>query len=231
MRASDNATSHPAAAYDQGVRQTIPFYDTLQQQTLDLVHTLQPEPACWLDTGCGTGYLVELALPRFPQTRFVLADPSAAMLAQARQRFAGQPAARVELLPPMPSEALATCPLAQKPQVITAVMCHHYLPPAERQRALQACCAVLEAGGLLVVFETIELATPQGTAAGLKRWENYQLSQGRAPAEVDAHLRRYKTDLLPISISAHLALLKSVGFQTVEHFWLSQLQAGFYALK
>jgi hypothetical protein len=33
-----------------------------------------------LDTGCGTGYLVELALPVFPQTRFILADPAQAML-------------------------------------------------------------------------------------------------------------------------------------------------------
>jgi tRNA (cmo5U34)-methyltransferase len=227
----DNSTAHPAAVYDQGVRHTIPFYEALQQQTLDLVRAVKPEPACWLDTGCGTGYLVELALPLFPQTHFVLADPSASMLEQARQRFAGRPEPRVDYLPPQPSEKLSAWPGERKPQVITAVMCHHYLRLPERQRAVQACYALLETGGLFVAFETIEPATGEGTAIGLKRWRSFQLEAGRSPSVVEAHLQRFNTELFPLTVAAHLALLKSVGFRTVEHFWLSQLQAGFYALK
>ncbi len=228
---ADNKTAHSAAVYDQGVRQTIPFYETIQQQALDLIQTLRPEPACWLDTGCGTGYLVELAAPLFPRTHFILADPSAAMLEQARQRLAARPALQVEFLPPLPSEKLSTWQPEQGPQVITALLCHHYLEPAQRQQAVQACYDLLDSDGLFVVFEIIELTTPEGTAIGLKRWGNFQLGAGRSSSVVQAHLQRFKIEVLPLPVAAHVALLKSVGFRTAEHFWLSQMQAGFYAIK
>jgi tRNA (cmo5U34)-methyltransferase len=227
----DNATSHMAAAYNQGVRQTIPFYEEIQRQAVDLVRTVTPEPACWLDTGCGTGYLVELALPQFPQTQFILADPAASMLEQARQRFAGGAERRVTFFPPLPSEALSPTQFDRSPQVVTALLCHHYLQPPERRRAVQACHDLLEGGGLFVVFETVDLATPEETAIGLKRWRNFQLEVGRSPAATESQLQRWKRDILPISVEAHLALLKSVGFRTASHFWLSQTQAGFYAIK
>jgi len=228
---ADNTTSHAAAVYDEGVRQTIPFYETIQRQALDLVKTVNPEPACWLDTGCGTGYLVELAAPQFPQTHFILADPSAAMLEQARQRLARWPEPRVEILPPLSSENLGALQLEKRPQVITALMCHHYLQPPQRTRAVQACFDLLDGGGLFVVFEIIELTTPEGNATGLKRWGNFQLEAGRSTSAVETHLRRFKVDILPLPVEAHVALLKSAGFRTVEHFWLSQMQAGFYAIK
>jgi len=96
---NDNATAHPAHQYDAGVRKVIPFYDTIRSETLDLVRTIAGEPALWVDTGAGTGALVELALAAFPRTQFVLADPSEAMLGQARLRLGGAKAERVTLLP------------------------------------------------------------------------------------------------------------------------------------
>ncbi len=228
---ADNTTSHSAAAFDEGVRQTVPFYEAIQRQTLDLVKTLKSDPACWLDTGCGTGYLVELAAPLFPQTHFVLADPSAAMLEQARQRLGRRPDLGVDILPPMPSEMLGAWQPKTRPQVISALLCHHYLQPAQRTRAVQTCFDLLDSGGLFVVFEIIEAATPEGNAIGLKRWGNFELEAGRPASAVEAHLGRFKVDVLPLTVEAHVALLRSAGFQTVEHFWLSYMHAGFYAIK
>ena len=120
MSATGNTTPHAAAVYDQGVRQTVPFYETLHTQTLDLARVVKPDPACWLDTGCGTGYLVELALPLFLHTRFVLADPSAEMLAQAKIRLKGTDN-QVTFLPATSSEGLAAVCGNLRPEVITAV--------------------------------------------------------------------------------------------------------------
>ncbi len=236
----DNLTAHSAESYDREIAATIPFYETLHAETLDLVRAARPDVRLWLDTGCGTGRLVERALAAFPTARFVLADPSEAMLARARQRLAGernerserseQREGRVTILPAAGTGDLSPR-LTHHPDVITAILAHHYLDVAGRQQALRFCHDLLPEGGLFVTVETIEPATKHGVHLGLVRWRRFQLEQGRSPEAVEAHLARYGTKLLPISLEAHLALLKGAGFRVVEPFWLSVLHAGFYALR
>jgi len=228
---NDNTTAHPAHQYDAGVRQVIPFYDTIQSETLDLVRSVVSEPAQWVDTGAGTGALVERALPAFPRTRFVLADPSEAMLGQVRLRLGSMNAERVTVLPAMGSAELSRVELRLQAQVVTAVLCHHYSTPRERRPAVQACYDILTPGGLLIVFENVDCDTPRGRELGLARWRRFQLHQGRTPTEVDQHLARFGTELKPVRIAEHLELLRAVGFATAEVFWRAHLQAGFYAIK
>jgi tRNA (cmo5U34)-methyltransferase len=66
---------------------------------------------------------------------------------------------------------------------------------------------------------------------GLQRWRQHQLDSGKPAEEVEKHISRYGVELLPITIEQHLALLRQVGFSTVEILWASGLQAGFYAIK
>ncbi|MBN1997253.1 hypothetical protein JW935_06865 [candidate division KSB1 bacterium] len=54
----------------------MPFYEIFHDETIDLIKTVKPSPAVWLDTECGTGYLTENALSVFTGTEFVPADPS-----------------------------------------------------------------------------------------------------------------------------------------------------------
>jgi tRNA (cmo5U34)-methyltransferase len=224
----DNATPHSAPEYDQKVRQTIPFYETLQKEAVDLVRAARPDVTCWLDTGCGTGYLVDLARPFFPNAQFILADPSEAMLALARQRLGSE---QVRLLKPAGSEGLATRVKAAECQVVTAIQCHHYLRPPQREQAVRACFDTLEAGGLFVTFENITFASHQAVQIGLERWGQWQREAGRSPSTVAEHLKRFGTEYFPITVAEHLAMLKQTGFQFAEVFWLSQMQAGFYAIK
>jgi tRNA (cmo5U34)-methyltransferase len=221
----DNTTPHKSSNYDRNVRQTIPFYETMHWQVLDLVKSVRPDVACWLDTGCGTGYLAEIALPVFPRTRFILADPSEAMLQRARKRLQS---ARLKFLQPVGSQDLH---VDDAVQVVTAIQCHHYLRAPERQRAVQSCYRVLEPGGLFITFENVAPYTDQGIVIGLERWKHFQIEQGRAPSTVENHLKRFNTAYFPITVSEHLTLLKTTGFQAVELFWLSHVQAGFYAVK
>ena len=227
---NDNASAHPAHRYDGAVRQVIPYYDAIQNETLDLVRSVAGDPAVWLDTGCGTGALVERALPRFPKTRFVLADPAEAMLAQARDRFCAVPG-RVTVLPAVASGGLPAVEPQLRAQVVTAILCHHYLEPAGRAAAVRGCYEGLAPGGLLVAFENVEPDSRSGREIGLGRWRDFQLAQGRTPAEVAQHLARFGTELKPVRIAEHLALLRATGFATVEIFWRAQMQAGFFAVK
>lgn len=226
---TENATPYGASEYDRKVRETIPFYETIHQEVIDLVKSAKPDVACWLDTGCGTGYLIELALAAFPQAQFILVDPAEAMLEQAKERLAKTGGPRLRFLAPVGSEGL-TCKDAD-PQVVTAVQCHHYLRPAERRKAVQACYDVLENHGLFVTVENVTPRTEEGTRIGLERWKRYQMHMGRPEAVVDDHLTRFGTKYFPIAVDEHIRLMTEVGFQVVELFWLSQMQAGFYGIK
>jgi tRNA (cmo5U34)-methyltransferase len=226
---TDNTTPYGASEYDLNVRKTIPFYETIHQEAIDLVKTMKPDVACWLDTGCGTGYLVELALAAFPQAQFIVADPAEAMLERARERLANTGGSRLRFLAPVGSEGIVHDDVA--PQVITALQCHHYLRPEKRRRAVQACHAVLEDGGLFITFENITPQTDTGTRIGLERWKRYQMRMGRSETVVDNHLERFNVKYFPITANDHVRLLRDVGFRTVEMFWFSQMQAGFYGIK
>ncbi len=231
MTTSNNRTPHNAAEYDKSVRQTIPYYETIQSEIVDLIRTIKPEVKCWLDTGCGTGYLVEIALPHFPQTSFILNDPSEPMLKQAMSRLSGLPEACVKYLPPTPSENLNIYKNEIHPQVITAVLSHHYLHKPQRYQATKSCYQLLDDGGVFVTVENTTPNTQQGIALGLERWKRFQVEHGRTKDTAGKHASRFNSEYFPIPVEEHLKLLRETGFKAVENFWLSHMQAGFYAIK
>lgn len=231
MSNSDNKTPHNASEYDSNVKRTIPFYETIHREVIDVARTIKPDVARWLDTGCGTGHLIEIALPLFPKTQFVLADPSEAMIRQSRTRLAGKNKTRISILAPTASEGLMARVGDERFQVVTAIQCHHYLSAQRRELAVKACYDVLENEGLFICFENITCATQRGTQIALERWACWQRDAGRSSSEVQKHLKRFNAEYFPITVKQHLTLLETVGFRIVELFWFSQMQAGFYAIK
>jgi tRNA (cmo5U34)-methyltransferase len=225
----DNSTPYKASEYDAKVRQTIPYYETIHKEVLRLVQLIKPDVNRWVDTGCGTGCLVEQALAEFPRCRFVLADPAESMLVEARKRLA---AAQewVTILPTADSAELMSRIGRGTADVITAIQCHHYLPHG-RLKALQSCFEVLKPGGLIVTFEHVAPRTPEGLSIGLTGWKSFLIAQGRTEEEADKNLARYGKEFFPIKIDQHLQLLTEAGFGISELFWFSRMQAGFYAIK
>ena len=224
IAARDNKTSQSAALYDANVEKTIPRYSQFHLETLDLVGAVMPEPSLWLDTGCGTGNLAAKAAERFAGVKFILSDPSAAMLDIAREKLQGVAAQYIQ----SGSETLS---LATPVDVVTAIMSHHYLTAEQRWQATENCFAALKPGGVYVTFETIQPCSDAATAIGLRRWRQHQLAGGKSAEEVEKHISRYGVELLPITIEEHLRLLRQVGFPVVEILWASGLQTGFYAIK
>ncbi|KAF5055491.1 tRNA (cmo5U34)-methyltransferase [anaerobic digester metagenome] len=223
---ADNATSHPASRYDGEVRQTIPYYDAIQDECLDLVASLPQPPRAWLDTGCGTGSLVARAQRLFPATVFVVADPSPAMLIEAGSRL---DPARVTLLEPCPTGSL---PRELGPfDLVTAIQCHHYLDAGGRRDAVGACFDLLAPGGLFLTSENIRPLSSRGLSIGRRYWAQFQERAGRTPPEIAAHLGRFDREYFPLTVPEHLDLLRDAGFVAVELLWVSYLQAVFYAVK
>jgi len=217
---SDNTTAHKADEYESEVHKTIPFHDEILKTAIDVVLASKPDVKRWLDTGCGPGKLVELARVRAPDVEYVLADPSAAMMAIAKARHP-----RVEGF---------TCASADLPEMkpcdaITAVLCHHYLDAGARMKSVERCRDRLAPGGVLVVFENVRAESDFGHAVQRKRWGDYQRSQGRDDAGVAAQQAREGTAFFPIRVSEHLAIFERLGFGVVEIVWRAYGQAGFFA--
>ena len=229
MAKSDNSTPYTASVYDTQIHSTIPYYDAFHQETINLIKTMQLTPRRWLDTGCGTGTFVQKALSKFPETHFVLSDPSAEMLQAAKKKLAALCEGRVQFLEPAATQDLPVN--VGDFDVVTAIQSHHYVQPAERVKATKVCHRLLAPGGVYVTFENIRPLTPEGVAVGKQNWGSFQLKMGRSEETVRGHLARFDVEYHPITLEEHLSLLRKTGFRTVELLWYSVMQAGFYAVK
>ncbi len=226
----DNSIPVSAAEYQNNLRQTTPYFQNFYSEAVEIVKHTQAEVKNWMDTGCGTGNMVKEAHQTFRSTRYLLADPSQEMLMQARMNLMHIPQHQLMMVGAVGSEALDLTGFPC-PQVVTAILAHHYFQEEERRRATRQCHEALADGGVYITLETIRPNTPEGDEIGRKRWVSYQRSQGRTEEEAHDYLEHLGRSCFPITIDAHLALLKEAGFKTAELFWLSQMQAGFYALK
>ena len=224
----DNKTSQPAQAYDSKIAKTIPFYWTFHEQAIDLVQEARPNPESWLDAGGGTGSLIAQAAEIFPATRFVLSDPNGPMLEMAKGKFAGNEDIKLEYV-------LAGTEELALPQasfdVITAIISHHYFDVETRRKATENCLRMLKRGGIYINVESIRPSTEAGLKIGIARWYRAELRNGKTDAEVAHHLGRYGIEFFPIKIEEHLNMMREVGFSTVELFWASVMQVGFYGIK
>lgn len=232
MKQLDNTTHVKASDYDKQIRDTIPFYDCFLEEAIDLVRTLKPSAEVWLDTGCGTGTLVIKAFPYFPNTQFILADPSDNMLHQAKLSLNAIPVSHLQFLNPIGTENLLTSDIQMRqPQIITAIQSHHYMDENTRRTATQACYELLAEDGVYITFENVHPKSEKGTTIALDRWARYQQSKGKSQEMINEHRKRFNTAYFPITIEQHLQLLKACGFATCDLFWYSYMQAGFYAVK
>jgi tRNA (cmo5U34)-methyltransferase len=84
---ADNFSSHNSTDYDKSILKTIPYYDCIHNETINLVKSIFHNSKSWLDTGCGTGKLIEKALTVFPDFKYYLADPSLEMLKICEKKF------------------------------------------------------------------------------------------------------------------------------------------------
>jgi tRNA (cmo5U34)-methyltransferase len=225
----DNKTAHLAAEYDAKVRVTIPNYDFFHSETINLVKTINKFPDKWLDTGCGTGNFAISAAEIFSNTRFILADPSVDMLAVVKDKLIKREKFTIEVLESVSTEDL-TFP-DKDFDVITAIQSHHYLDMDGRKEATQNCFRMLKDRGVYITFENIRPFSEAGIRIGIERWKQFQLLKGKSLDEVEKHASRFGREYFPITIQEHLTLLREAGFSTAEVFWVSYMQAGFFAIK
>ncbi len=224
----DTSTPYRADEYDQNVVKTLPYYHFFHEETIELVRQLRPRPGKWLDTGGGSGTLLIKACREFPETDFYYADPSETMKQVAQKRI--NASENVTFLDCVSTQNLKNV-TSETFDIISAVMCHHYLTAQQRSQAIQTCFDLLNSSGILIVFEHTVYTDPEVNQAQMLRWERFQIEQGRPPEKVKDHLSRFGRHYLPICVEEHLNLYRKTGFLWSQCVWRSCMQAGFVACK
>jgi len=79
--------------------------------------------------------------------------------------------------------------------------------------------------------ENINPGTEEAISLGLERWKHFQIEHGRSKSVAEEHAKRFNSAYFPISVEEHISLLREIGFKVVRLFWMSYMQAGFYAIK
>lgn len=220
----DKTSSINAMEYDENINSTIPFYNEFHNQTIDVVKNMEYRQINWLDIGCGTGTLTAKAAETFQDAYFLLVDPSAEMIEQAKKNMQGKRAdfrlaSSIELY------------YVNHFQVVTAIQAHHYMKKEERKKALANIYQALQPGGIFIGFENVLPESEFLKAFELKRWGNYQLRMGKSEQEVETHKSRCGRNYFPLTVPEHIKLLTDAKFQYVNVFWRSYMQMGIYAIK
>lgn len=220
----DNNSAFNVDEYDEKIAQTLPYYQDFYQTVVDLVSVYFNEEPRWLDVGCGTGKMAEVALANLEVELFLFCDSSSKMIEFVLKKFK---LSNVDFL----NESIEKLSFNNEFDIITAIQVNHYLHRDKRIIAIENCYRGLKDNGIFITFENYAPFSDVGKELGLARWKKYQLNHGRNINEVQNHLNRYGQDYFPITINEHMKLIKDCGFKVVEIIWLSYLQVGFLAIK
>lgn len=220
----DNTTSQPATEYDSNINKTIPYYKIIQEETLRLIQELKSNPISWLDAGCGTGNLAAQAIQLFPNCTFTLSDPSSAMLNIAQEKLGDKYNFILGATEELDLKASSF-------DIITACLAHHYSRKEEKIKILQNCYQALKPAGVYLTIETVLKDSDFATNTGVELWRKAQIRAGKSEEAANKHVSRLGTELVPITLGEHFTLMKAAGFSIVEVYWVSGMQAAFYAIK
>lgn len=222
---SNRKAAFSAESYDRDILNTIPYYDEVYNQIVDMVSVAFLNKAVsWLDIGCGTGNMAKVALEQCNMEKMVCTDNSSAMLKVAKSKISSS---YVEFLK-LPMEGID---YHSQFNVITSILVNHYLSYEERMIAVKNCYNALKEEGIYITFENFAPCDETMKKLYLKRWEKYQYSKGKSIEECEKHLSRYNTEYFPITIQEQIRILRDCGFMSVDIFWCSYMQVGILARK
>ncbi len=219
-----NSTPFDVAEYDSQIKRTLPFYEEMFQQIVDIISLLDLQSIKWLDVGCGTGKMARTALEIFEIEKMLCIDVEQEMIKRA-ESFCDEE--NVEFL----QSDIRELPYQEIFDVVTAVQVNHYFKKAERMAAIKKCYSVLKDDGIYISFENFAPDSEEGARLYLERWRQFQIVNGKSKVEVDLHIERYSRDYFPVTISESIELLKECGFRMVEILWVSYMQVGILARK
>ncbi len=229
----------PAPKWDESTSQAFLDYGRYfvpdreaQVETICRLIPSFPGPSRILELCCGEGLLAEAVLERRPQAHLTGLDGSPAMLGRAGQRlarFGDRFAARQFDL----AERDWRRPDGSYQAILSSLAIHHLDGPG-KQSLYRDLYPMLSPGGVLLIADLIQPASPSGLETAAKAWDEAVRRQSLA---LDGHLAAFEVferegwnifrhpDPMdqPSGLLDQLRWLSATGFLAVDVYWL---QAG-----
>lgn len=221
---TDNPRTPTPEEYDTNIRRSVPRYDAMLGDVVDVVAHSGVKVERWVDVGSGTGNLVLLAMRKFPSSRFTLLDISSEMLAVAGRKVGSDrgyvcgSSDRMDL-----PDSIA--------DVVSCVQSNHYYDAEGRERALSECHRILRPGGMVIVTEHVAPLSGKGYEITRARQKDFLLDNCRSDSEAEVYLDRYGTEYFPLTVTQHIEVMKKAGFTDVEVFYYSYGQVGLFGFR
>ena len=218
--------THPSPEeYDAKIRNTIPRYDSLLFDALDVAVYSGIDVKYWVDVGSGTGNMAIMAMARFPKAKFTLLDISSDMLSVARRKAGSERTAYVNSSSDCMKIASGTA------DVVSCIQSNHYYDEVGHADVLKECYRILRPGGMIIVSENVASRTDEGYRIARARLKNYLVEKGRSETAAEQYLDRYGKEFHPHTAEEHIKLLEEAGFSDIEIFFYSYGQIGLYAFR
>lgn len=220
----ENSTPFDVAEYDKQIKRTLPFYEEMFRQVVDIVRISNLQSIRWLDVGCGTGKMARTVLNNLDIQKMVCIDVEQEMLERAEGLCDDE---KVEFL----QCDVRELSYQEMFDIVTAIQVNHYFKWVERVAVIKKCYNALKDDGIYISFENFAPDSEEGAGLYLECWKQFQIANGKSEQEAESHIGRYGQVYFPISISESIELLKNCGFRMVEILWMSYMQVGILAKK
>jgi len=191
-----------APTYDADRAKLIPCFDAFYRRSTDLI---AHDAKNILDLGAGTGLLSQFVRQWYPSAHIVLADLSEAMLAKARERFAGDSNVTFEVTD------YTTAPINGTYDSIVSALSIHHIDHDSKRALFSKIFRALRPGGTFVNAEQVAGPTPALDAVYKSLWLQQVREGGATPQQIADSLYRQQDDRCA-SVEAQLQWMRDAGF-------------------
>jgi tRNA (cmo5U34)-methyltransferase len=219
----------PTSEYDRMVQLSIPGYEALHQMALAFLRAKLPENANLLIVGAGSGMELVTFGTANPQWQLLGLDPSANMLAIARQKIEQQGLSeRVKLFQGYTHELTETILY----DAATCILVMHFLPDDGSKLALLE--SIAQKIKPATTFILVDMFGEKNTVLFeqlVSIWRLYSQGIGLDSEIIEKREQTMRESIHPIPEARVIELLQKAGFGNVVRFYTGLIFGGWIATK
>lgn len=206
-----------AKCFDDMLTRSIPQYELMRRTCFDLGSRFVTPKTDIVDLGCSRGEALDPFVRRFGcHNRFVGVEVAPAMLASARERFAGYIESGVVEIR---AEDLRMSYPPVRASLTLCVLTLQFVPIEHRLRLMRAAHRATIPGGALILVEKILGSSADVDEHLVALYLGLKADNGYSHDDIERKRLALEGVLVPVTARWNEDILRAVGFTQVDCFW------------